>query len=203
MKPPTPQQAQAGPKEDSQKELEEKAKRLPTRVWEAIKGNAALAGVLAALLAAVIGLFGVFYQQWVASNMAEQERQETLVQTYFDDMGDLLLDTDQPLRKANQSDEVSVLAQAKTLSVLEALDSEHKKSIVQFLYNAQLLRIDAPVVSLRGANLRGTDLRGADLSDADLSNADLSDARGITSEELEKQAKSLEGTTMPDKTEHD
>jgi len=110
------------------------------------------------------------------------------------------------------------LAQAKTLSVLEALDSEHKKSIVQFLYNAQLLRIDAPVVSLRGANLRGTDLRGADLSDANLpeavlrgadlsdanlSNADLSDARGITSEELEKQAKSLEGTTMPDKTEHD
>jgi uncharacterized protein YjbI with pentapeptide repeats len=43
-----------------------------------------------------------------------------------------------------------------------------------------------------------TNLSGANLSGADLSGADLSGAVGITSEELEQQAKSLEGATMPD-----
>jgi uncharacterized protein YjbI with pentapeptide repeats len=48
--------------------------------------------------------------------------------------------------------------------------------------------------NLRGADLRGADLRGADLSDA--SNL-LGDAGIITNEELEQQAASLEGATMP------
>jgi len=212
--------------------------KLPTRVWKAIRGNPVLAGVLVALLAAIIGLGGVLYQQYVASDIANQQRQETQVQTYFDDMGELLLDTDQPLREAEPDDNVSVVAQAKTLTVLEALDTEHKKSIVRFLSNAQLVRKDAPVVSLRGANLRHaslqaerlahTDLSGANLfaadldhanlsdanlSDANLSNADLSGAIlrgadlsgaiGITSEDLEKQAGSLEGATMPDRSTHE
>jgi uncharacterized protein YjbI with pentapeptide repeats len=43
-----------------------------------------------------------------------------------------------------------------------------------------------------------TDLSGAILSGANLSGANLSGAVGITSEELEQQAKSLEGATMPD-----
>jgi len=195
---------------------------------KAVRGNAASAGVLVALLAAIIGLSGVLYQQRVASDIAAQQRQETQVQTYFDDMGELLLDTNQPLREAEQGDDVTVLAQAKTLTILEALDPEHKKSIVQFLSNAQLIRKDAPVVSLRGANLRdaslrsanlqNTDLRGAnligadldhaylryaDLSGALLQDADLSGARGITSEDLEKQAQSLEGATMPDGSKHE
>jgi len=245
-----------------------KAKRLPTRVWKAIRGNAASAGVLVALLAAIFGLSGVLYQQRVASDIADQQRQETQVQTYFDDMGELLLDTDQPLREAVPGDDVSVLAQAKTLTILEALDSRHKRSIVRFLYNAQLVLKDAPVVSLRdadlrdanliasdlrdadlssarlpgaelmgadlssaqlpeanlisadlsGANLNGADLSGArliyadlsgarliyaDLRDADLRDADLSRAHGITSEDLEKQAASLEGATMPDGSTHE
>jgi uncharacterized protein YjbI with pentapeptide repeats len=39
----------------------------------------------------------------------------------------------------------------------------------------------------------GTDLRGVDLSEATLSGA-----IGISNKELEKQAKSLKGATMPD-----
>ena len=150
-----------------------KAKRLPTRVWKAIRGNAASAGVLVALLAAIFGLSGVLYQQRVASDIADQQRQETQVQTYFDDMGELLLDTDQPLREAVPGDDVSVLAQAKTLTILEALDSRHKRSIVRFLYNAQLVLKDAPVVSLRDADLRDANLIASDLRDADLSSARL------------------------------
>jgi uncharacterized protein YjbI with pentapeptide repeats len=52
------------------------------------------------------------------------------------------------------------------------------------------------------ANLRYADLSGADLSDANLSQANLSNAvlvraTGITNKQLEKQAFTLEGATMP------
>jgi len=50
---------------------------------------------------------------------------------------------------------------------------------------------------LTGALLSGADLTNADLTGADLSEANLSGARGISNEELEQQAKSLEGATMP------
>jgi hypothetical protein len=46
--------------------------------------------------------------------------------------------------------------------------------------------------------LMETDLSGADLSRADLSEADLGGAKGITNEQLEQQARSLKGATMPD-----
>ena len=51
--------------------------------------------------------------------------------------------------------------------------------------------------SHRGANLSAADLSRANLSKANLSGVDLSGARGITNEELEQQAGSLEGATMP------
>jgi uncharacterized protein YjbI with pentapeptide repeats len=55
---------------------------------------------------------------------------------------------------------------------------------------------------LRDADLRDADLRDADLSDADLSGANLSGATGITNEQLEQEAASLEGATMPDGSKH-
>jgi uncharacterized protein YjbI with pentapeptide repeats len=51
--------------------------------------------------------------------------------------------------------------------------------------------------NLREANLSDANLRNADLSGANLRNANLSGAQSITSEELEQQAASLEGATMP------
>jgi uncharacterized protein YjbI with pentapeptide repeats len=72
--------------------------------------------------------------------------------------------------------------------------------------------------NLGGAKLSGADLSGAllrdadlseaylietDLSDADLYKADLHDARGVTEEQLEEQAQTLEGATMPDGSIHD
>jgi Pentapeptide repeats (8 copies) len=70
----------------------------------------------------------------------------------------------------------------------------------------ELVGIDLSAVDLTGANLSranllnanlsGANLSGADLSDANLSGANLTNARGVTNEELEKQAKSLEGATM-------
>ena len=46
------------------------------------------------------------------------------------------------------------------------------------------------------ADLSDSDLSDADLLNADLSDAVLSSAQGITNEELEQQADSLQGATM-------
>jgi hypothetical protein len=61
--------------------------------------------------------------------------------------------------------------------------------------------------NLSGANLHAANLSNADLSDADLhaanlSNADLSGAKGITGDDLERQASSLQSAVMPDGTLH-
>ena len=91
------------------------------------------------------------------------------------------------------------------------------------LSDADLRGVNLGEANLRGANLGGAnlswallikallieaDLHGADLSEAllietdlheaNLSGAVLSGARGISKEQLEKQAKNLEGATMPD-----
>jgi uncharacterized protein YjbI with pentapeptide repeats len=50
---------------------------------------------------------------------------------------------------------------------------------------------------LAGADLREAQLDGADLTKTYLRDADLTGCRGISNEQLEKQASSLEGATMP------
>ena len=72
----------------------------------------------------------------------------------------------------------------------------------QLLSGADLSGVDLSNADLSDAYLLDTDLSRADLvktdlSDAYLVNADLSEAEGITNEELEQQAKFLEGATMP------
>jgi len=70
------------------------------------------------------------------------------------------------------------------------------------LFSADLILADLTGADLSGAdlfdaNLKNVYLRGADLRGADLSGADLSGAEGITNEELDGQADSLKGATMP------
>jgi len=163
----------------------------------------------------------VLEQRYLAGERARDEA----LQTYLSEMGSLLLEED--LRVSERGSEVRTLARARTLTVLEMLDPERKSEAMQFLDEANLVHTTpskpkVPVISLEGANLAGTDLRRANLSDgwllftdlsgADLENADLSGvhlhvvdfreadlrgAIGITNEELEQQAESLEGATMP------
>jgi hypothetical protein len=70
------------------------------------------------------------------------------------------------------------------------------------LSEADLIQADLRETDLRRTNLSGADLRGAhlfeaDLREADLSKADLMNATGgVTNEELEQQAASLEGAVM-------
>ena len=76
------------------------------------------------------------------------------------------------------------------------------------LSNIDLRGVDLLAADLSGKDMKNDDLReaslaGANLFAANLSGADLNGAKGVTNRELEKQASSLEGTTMPDGSKHD
>jgi uncharacterized protein YjbI with pentapeptide repeats len=159
--------------------------------------------------------------------IADQRRQDDTLQAYLDQIGQLLLDKDRPLRQSKKDDEVQTLARARTLTVLASLEGPRKASVVQFLYESNLIAVDHLVLDLSEAALSGADLSstalsgahlstadlseahlsradlseahlmGAHLSGANLSKADLSGARGWTDEQL-RAAGSLEGATMPD-----
>src|SRR5215207_9517857 len=105
-----------------------------------------------------------------------QRAQDEALQAYLDQMSQLLLDKDKPLRQSEEDSEVRILARARTLTVLARLDGLHEVQVVQFLYESDLI--------------------GADLSDAVLGRAHLSNARGVTEEQL-TEAKSLQGAIMP------
>jgi uncharacterized protein YjbI with pentapeptide repeats len=251
------------------------------RVWRGAKNNAALVslfGVLLTLLVTTVLAQQERERQVIVENqrakgaqlLAEQQAQDEALQTYLGDMGELILRDTSPLPEASPDDPVSRLARAKTLTVLDRLDSRRKSGLLQFLVEAQLIqRVEkrAPIITLSDADLSGADMRdanlrgaklvraklvsaylrnanlsGAYLSDADLSDADLSGAylnganlsaavlssadlsdadlsgaklsgaylnaadlsyanlsgaQSITSEELEQQAASLKGATMP------
>ena len=75
------------------------------------------------------------------------------------------------------------------------------------LSEAYMPKVNLNTVDLQGANLTRAylpeaDLLGAKLKGADLSEANLKDIINITVEKLEKEAKSLKGTTMPDGSKH-
>jgi uncharacterized protein YjbI with pentapeptide repeats len=70
------------------------------------------------------------------------------------------------------------------------------------LSKAFLIGTDLREAILSGANLSGADLRKAKLGSVRLSKADLSGAKGVNNRQLEQQAASLEGATMPDGSKH-
>jgi len=128
----------------------------------------------------------------------EQQAQDIALQAYLSQMGQLILEED--LRDPEEvSEKVRTLARVRTITVLSRMDSTRKRSVMQFLIEADLVRgvnqggecckdpiirldgaslgdISFRYASLEGASLLNANLRGADLRDADLRDADLLDA---------------------------
>jgi hypothetical protein len=152
--------------------------------------------------------------------------QDDALQAYYKQMGDLL--TEHDLKKTKPDDAVALLARAQSLAVVRRVDGKRKSDLVLFLYGVGLIKqatmivnlggadlsgANLPVADLRGVDLRGANLRRADLSDADLSLARLSDARlrradlsgamGKAKEQLEQQALTLKGATMPNRQKYE
>jgi hypothetical protein len=136
--------------------------------------------------------------------LAEQRAQDEALQAYLDQMSGLLLE--RYLRASEKGSEVRTLARARTLTVLRGLDPSRKTAVIQFLAEAELVQRvkgSEPIISLFDADMSGAFLRAASLRAADLSGANLSHAEGIANEELQQQAASLEGATMPDGQEYE
>ena len=108
-------------------------------------------------------------------------QQEAALQTYIDNMSELLLE--KKLRESVAKDEVQKIARVRTLTVLPRLDNKRKISVLRFLRESGLIEEDETIVDLRDASLSYADLsyanfslnnlRGANLSYANLSNANV------------------------------
>jgi len=122
-------------------------------------------------------------------------QREAVLQDYIDKMAELLL-KDHLSELKPEYKEVRKIARVRTLTVLPRLDGNRKGSVLQFLYESNLIDRDNPIVDLNGAdlshadlgcvnwdhtnlrraNLRKANLWGACLDDADLSHANLREA---------------------------
>jgi uncharacterized protein YjbI with pentapeptide repeats len=164
-----------------------------------------LIGVLAIPIAVAFGTLLISLQQTQSSQQASErqhqtdiqiandQQQEATLQTYLDNMSNLLLNH-QLLASKHSGDEVRVVARSWTLTTLRRLDPTRKKVVLKFLYEAGLIggydngsgkRRDAIValndadlssVKLGVVNMSYVNLSGAILRDADLSQATLNDA---------------------------
>lgn len=119
--------------------------------------------------------------------LEEQRAQNTALQAYLDQMGNLLLEKD--LANSEPAGPLQAVAQAQTQTVLRSLGPDGKRTVVLFLHEANLICAqceEQPVIFLFNADLRGVDLSreilanaslvGAYMEGADLSNATLNNS---------------------------
>jgi hypothetical protein len=109
-----------------------------------------------------------------ALDIADQRAQDDALQAYLDQMSHMLTNKERPLRRAQPGDDLSVVARARTLTVLtklekkRTLDKERKGSVVQFLYESGLITKARRILDLSKADLFMADLYWAKLSEANL-----------------------------------
>jgi uncharacterized protein YjbI with pentapeptide repeats len=134
------------------------------------------------VVGAVVGLVGVVTGQYLTQRRHSQALRQTAeleaqrahaaaLEKYVAHFGKLL--TEQQLHHAAADDHLRAVARAHTLAVLEGLDPDRKRVLLQFLHESNLIHLDKPIISLLGANLKGADLKGAHLHRANLKGADL------------------------------
>jgi uncharacterized protein YjbI with pentapeptide repeats len=108
------------------------------------------------------------------SRIAEERAQDARLQTYLDQMRELLLDRN--LRDSQAGNEVRHVAQTLTLIALRRLDRERRNILMQFLRSSQLIGLHEAqgLVDTHG-NPLGVNARNiVDFQQVDLSEADLS-----------------------------
>jgi hypothetical protein len=146
--------------------------------WE--KAGVLIQAIIAlAIIVPLIGLYESvhqFNQQQTDNEMAmlDQQRQDTL-NTYLDDMSQLVLQYDLPESKPNAP--VRAIAVARTLTAVRDLDGERKGTLIRYLWEAGLIARPQPIVNISNADLNGAvfsnsaDLIGVALFQLGLDNA--------------------------------
>jgi uncharacterized protein YjbI with pentapeptide repeats len=136
------------------------------------------------LAIAGVGIWFNSQQRASETESAERRARDDALETYLQDMTALLVDHE--LRKAQPSDDLSTVARARTLTVLNRLFHDvNNREVLRFLYESKLIgtKEDHPVVSLRGAALpklyapnaylQGANLQLTNLIEAELYGAQL------------------------------
>jgi uncharacterized protein YjbI with pentapeptide repeats len=134
----------------------------------------------------------------VTFQIAKDQEQEVVLDTYLDRMSVLILNNN--LTHSQSSDAVREIARDRTLATLLRVDGVRKGIILKFLYQSGLIMKGNVIVNLSradfsGAILREADLSGADLTGADLTGADLTGADLYTTVLIHTN---LHRATMPD-----
>jgi arabinogalactan oligomer/maltooligosaccharide transport system substrate-binding protein len=119
------------------------------------------------LLIFLLGSAFTLVQYLTSQGIANNQQQETILQTYLDDMSNLLLT--QHLSTSKPGEVVREVARERTLTALRRLHDGRNKIVLQFLQEAHLIGIQNAVINLSNADLSNDDLSGADLSGIDLS----------------------------------
>ena len=139
----------------------------------------------APLVSALIALLGVLISQIVNTHLTttnqenqrildQQSQQNSELRSYLSTVGEL---------PTNPDPAADTSAQAQTLTVLPDLSPNQKWTVMQFLYQANLINKDNPRIKLEHADLTSANLKGTDpqenkfvLDNANLSGANLADA---------------------------
>jgi hypothetical protein len=133
--------------------------------------------VIGATAGAVFGLIGVLVGQYLTqlrhtealrqtAELEEQRANQAALLKFFELGGQLL-------RGPSEADYLSPILRAQTLTLLEALEPDHKRILLQFLYESSLLGPEKPGFGLQGANLAEANLERVLLQRAKLEEAHL------------------------------
>lgn len=190
--------------------------RKTTRNWTGFKGKTLwdwlqLLSFLAIPLV-VVGatlVFGILQvnlaqkQHDADQQRALDQQQATILQTYLDDIESLLLNYH--LQESKPTDEIAIVARARTLTALQDLDPGRRGRLLQFIYEAHLIgfkddngMLHDPIINLSTAILYGAILYGAYLEAAHLEAVHLEGARldGATLDGVYLDGAILDGATL-------
>ncbi len=135
----------------------------------------------------------------------DRQREDAL-QTYFDRMTTLI--ADEGLLQSEEDSEIRNLARSRTLATLRGLDGYRKGIVIRFLFELELIHLQATVIKLNRADLSEVDspglhldrvnLHATSLDKANLSHAQLygSDLASSTIMEADLSSANLMGAQM-------
>jgi hypothetical protein len=151
------------------------------------------------IIPAILGVGAILFNKSQKDNeqrLAMDRQREDALQSYLDNMAELILKEKLIDKKDIEHDSTVDVARLRTITTLRILDTERKNILFRFLRDANLADfllcgaslseaelpnvlmhdISLQSASLRGANLSGASLRYADLREANLWEANLSEA---------------------------
>ena len=165
-------------------------KIFPVGLRRTISKNAPLVSALLALVGVLITQIVntqlTSSTQQVQQQLDEEARRNSELQSYLSTVGEL---------PSNPDPAADISAQAQTLTVLPDLSPDQKRTVMQFLYQANLINKDNPRIKLFYANLTSANLTGKDSQDNRfvLDNANL---RGVNLADADLEYFSLEGSNL-------